>query len=268
MKAAVNTVTFRALAPEEIVPLVKEESIDTIEWAGDVHVPPNDPDRAKAVKALCEREQIHTVSYGSYYPCDLGGGGNGPFRFNAGAEATLETAKALGAKAIRVWGGRQGSGAASPEYREEVARCLQDFCDKAAADGMTVHLEFHKNTLTDTAGSALALLETVARKNLYSYWQPRHGESVESNLADIARLAKYLSHVHIFHWLLQEDGKIDRRPLKEGTSRWQAYLAALIRLPGERYGMIEFVCGDELSQFREDAGLLRSLLAEAFPGGE
>lgn len=262
MKPAVNTVTLRSCAPEEIVSILKSEKIDAIEWAGDVHVPTGDIQKAEVVKALCEANEITATSYGSYYQCDLGGKGKGPFQYNLGAEPALETARALGVKAIRVWAGRKASETASPAYRDEVTHCLRDFCDKASSYGMTVHLEFHRNTLTDTAVSALALIKGVARDNLYSYWQPRHGASVESNVSDIETLGEHLSHLHVFHWDLKEDGAIERRPLKEGQERWQAYFEAINQLPNERYAMIEFVRNDELSQFSEDVAVLHSLIRD------
>jgi len=260
MKPALNTVTLRSFAPEQIVSILQENRIEAVEWAGDVHVPPGETGKAESFKALCEAEEITATSYGSYYQCDQGGQGNGPFQYDLGAGPALETAKALGVKALRVWGGRTGSEAASAAYRDEVSGCLRELCDQARSDGMTVHLEFHRNTLTDTAGSTGALIEAVARDNLYSYWQPRHGVSVAENIADIETLGSRLSHVHVFHWNLLADGTIERRPLREGRDRWQAYFTAIDQLPGERYAMIEFVRNDELSQLSEDAAVLRRLL--------
>lgn len=260
MKAAVNTVTLRAHSAEEIVAILRKHQIAAVEWAGDVHVPPGDTQTAESVKALGEVNGITATSYGSYYQCDEGGQGKGPFAHDLGPEVALETAQALGVQALRVWGGRHGSEGASAAYRDEVTHCLRALCDQASLKEMTIHLEFHRNTLTDTAESALALMEAVGRDNLYSYWQPRHGVSVAENLADIATLGERLSNVHVFHWVLQTDGKIDRRPLGEGRDRWEAYLGAIQPLPGERYAMIEFVKDNTLEQFSEDVAVLHSLL--------
>ncbi len=259
MKLALTSVTLRSYSAEEVVSILADNNIDAVEWAGDVHVPPGDLETASSVQSLCDKAGITCTSFGSYYQCDEGGPGKGPFQFDLGAEIALETATALGVPAIRVWAGRQGSASATTEYRDEVVRCLAAFCDRAEALGMSVHLEFHRNTLTDTAESALALIEAVARKNLYSYWQPRHGVDVTSNLNDIEVLADHLSHVHVFHWLLQEGDTfaVERRPLTEGKERWESYFTALEKLPGERYAMIEFVKEDELKQLAEDVDVLR-----------
>ena len=174
MKLAVNTVTLRSHTPEGIVSILSDNKIDAVEWGGDVHVPPGDLQTAASVKSLCDKAGITCTSLGSYYQCDEGGPGEGPFRFNLGAAAVLDSAKALGVPAIRVWAGRKGSASASSDYREVVARSMSAFCDQAGDLGMTVHLEFHPNTLTDTVESTLALIEAVAKDNLYSYWLGWH----------------------------------------------------------------------------------------------
>ncbi|MBD5780018.1 sugar phosphate isomerase/epimerase [Pelagicoccus sp. NFK12] len=258
MKIAINTVTLREHSLEKVVSILSDNKVKAVEWAGDAHVPPGNLETAERAKSLCEQAGIECTSYGSYYQCDEQGQGDGPFRFNLGATVALDTAVALGVDAIRVWAGRKASADADEAYREEVARCLAAFCDQADSLGMTVHLEFHRNTLTDTVESALALMDTVAKGNLYSYWQPRHGIGIEENVADIEALGDRLSHVHVFHWLLKEDGKtVERRPLKEGRERWERYFAALRKRPQSRYAMMEFVMGDALDQLQEDLSVLR-----------
>ncbi|MDQ8183598.1 TIM barrel protein [Pelagicoccus sp. SDUM812005] len=262
MKIAINTVTLREFSREEVVSILTDNKVGAVEWAGDVHVPPGDLEAAAAAKELCEQAGIVCTSYGSYYQCDEQGQGGGPFRFNLGGDVALDTAAALGVDAIRVWAGRLASDKASAEYRKEVAGCLAAFCDQAAALGMSVHLEFHRNTLTDTVASTLDLLGAVSRDNLFSYWQPRHGIGVEENVADIHALGERLSNVHVFHWLLQEDGSsVERRPLVEGRERWDVYFSAIQAYPRDRYAMIEFVRGDTLPQLEEDLGVLRSVLS-------
>ncbi|MBK1875338.1 sugar phosphate isomerase/epimerase family protein [Pelagicoccus mobilis] len=261
MKAAVNSVTLRSSAPEEVVETLLAHGISAVEWVGNEHVPPGDLKRARSVRELCESSGLICASYGSYYPCDEEAGGSGQFSWNRGADPVLETARTLGVSSIRVWAGRQASALASIEYRDEVRRCLSSFCDKAADFGMTVHLEFHRNTLADTADSTVELIEELGRRNLYSYWQPRHGVDLAGNLEDISILGDRISNVHVFHWLLQEDGfSVDRRPLSEGRERWAAYIQKLRTLAGDRYAMLEFVLGDCLEQFSEDTSVLKGLL--------
>lgn len=265
MKLGVNTVTLRAYTPEEVVSILLKNGITAVEWAGDAHVATGDLKKAAAVKALCEDAGVTCTSYGSYYQCAAEEGpGNGPFQHDLGATAALDTAHALGVPAIRVWAGRFGTGSdvATTEYREAVGQCLANFCDRAKSLGMSVHLEFHRNTLTDTAESAVALIDAVGKDNLHCYWQPRHGVDVAGNLADIETLGARLSNIHVFHWLLKEGEAfaVERRPLREGEDRWKTYFGALQALSDDRYALIEFVKDDELSQFEEDVRVLKSVL--------
>lgn len=256
----VNTVTFRSLRPEELVPILAEAGVSHVEWAGDAHAPPGDLRGAAAVRSICERAGLSAASYGSYYRCDRGGSGEGPFRFDTGPEAALKTCLALGARSLRVWAGRQGSEGASPRYRAEVAEELRRLCARAEASGVAVHLEFHRNTLADRVESVLELMDSVDRAELLCYWQPRHGLEVEAGEADIRALGQRLSNLHVFHWRLEEEGRVERLPLREGRRRWERYLAAASEIPGNRLAFLEFVKDDSLDQFRKDLSTLKELL--------
>ena len=43
-----TTVTFRKKSVEEIIDIAKKAAINCIEWGGDVHVPPDNEENAKA----------------------------------------------------------------------------------------------------------------------------------------------------------------------------------------------------------------------------
>jgi sugar phosphate isomerase/epimerase len=264
IRPALNTVTFRQLSPEDLISACKDEGILALEWAGDAHAPPGDPDRAAGISRLCAEQGVAVASYASYYQCDEGGPGGGPFAWNLGPEKALETARALEAPAVRVWAGRQASDAASHAYRDTVAGCLREFCGEAEKSGIQVHLEYHRNTLTDTPLSTVTLLEAVGSGNLSTYWQPRLGLDEAACLADLRMIAPWLSHLHVFHW--DHDGGAGppiRLPLDLGRDRWEQYLAFAGSLPGDRYAMMEFVRGDTREQFKADARTLRDLIASS-----
>jgi sugar phosphate isomerase/epimerase len=262
IKPAVNTVTFRQYSPEDTVARMKEEGISVVEWAGDVHVPAGDLSKARQVARLCRDEQVRIASFASYYQCDEEGPGNGPFACNLGPEVVLEAASMLDAPAVRVWAGRRGSGQASASYRSTVARCLGKFCDEAARSGISVHLEYHRNTLTDSPESTVALLKETDRPNLFTYWQPRLGSDEATCLRDLELVAPWLSHVHVFHWSHDGgDGPPERLPLEQGQRHWEKYLALVAGLHGEHFAMMEFVRGDSLEQFKEDARVLQAMIS-------
>ena len=252
LRTGLVSVTFRALDVPAIIALARKTGLETIEWGGDVHVPHGDLGAARDARSRGEDAGIAVSAYGSYYRAGVDDPKVPKF------EDVLSTAVALGAPVIRVWAGVVGSDAASAADRSRVEHDLARICAMAAAEGVTVSLEYHGGTLTDSPTSALSLLEAVARPNLASYWQPRHGLSVEENLADIALLRPYLRDVHVFHWW--PDGRT-RHPLSDGATRWQRYLADLASDGRAHTVSLEFVRGDDPNQLVDDAKTLGSLLS-------
>lgn len=248
-KIGLVSVTFRDLSVEEVINVSRRAGINGIEWGGDVHVPPN-TGRAKEVARLMEDAGLETVSYGSYYR--LGEKNAYPFT------DVLETAVQLGAPGIRVWAGKRGSHEADETYRKVVIEDVRRVADLAQKKGIVIHLEYHGNTLTDTAQSTAALLEEINRDNVYSYWQPAVGQQVETRLKNIALIQDWISHVHAFHW-----HGTDRQPFADGLQEWEKYVQALEPGSGNtRYLMMEFVRNDDVGQFYEDVGALQNIINE------
>jgi len=252
LKTGLTSITFRPLSVDDIIALVKECGIDGIEWGGDVHAKPGEVETAKAIKAKCDTAGIDCQSYGSYYRCDI----------EAGVfDGDVATAQALGATVIRVWAGRKGSDKADQSYRDEVVQSLRKAVDMAKIAGITIALEYHGNTLTDTQESAHQLLEEVDRDELKLYWQPRSGGTMKDDLEQLKAALPVLAHVHCFHW--GPNGWSDKRPLADGIEPWTEYMKLIKQAEGDRYIITEFVAGDTPDQFRADAKVLKKLIADS-----
>ncbi len=255
---ALCTVTFRKLPADEIVALAAKARLAAVEWAGDAHVPPGDTSTARAVGRLCESAGLKT-SYGSYIAP--------PSDDLSAFEPALEAALALGASNIRIWPGtrQRDSRDYSAEERRAAANAIRDMAAQAIRHGITVSLEYHPQTLTDEAGSALNLIEAVAHPNVYLYWQPRPGLSLDDAVTEIARIGEHVSHIHVFAW----DRDRKRFPLASAADYWQAALAAMprSRWTGRRFAMLEFVAGDDPAAFLADANALRQILKLELPPG-
>jgi 3-dehydroshikimate dehydratase len=159
-----------------------------------------------------------------------------------------------------VWAGKSlGSAEATESDRARVADDLNRIATLASQAGITVALEYHANTLTDTLDSALALL--AAAPDVACYWQPPFKSTREEDLVAIDALASRLANIHVFQWIDDGTDTIDRRPLAEGQSEWAAYFGAIANVPGDRWAMLEFVRNDALESFVPDAAALRQLLA-------
>jgi 3-dehydroshikimate dehydratase len=245
------SITFREFTPAQIVDLLDEADLRAVEWGGDVHVPHGNTARAREVRALCLDSGVATPSYGSYYRLGV----SAPEGLAFGA--VVETAVELGCETVRVWAGQRGSAEVSPSERAALVVEARDCAELAQAAGLTLSFEYHGNTLTDTNESALRFLEEVDHSAVRSYWQPRNGKPIDYSLSGLKEIAKYLSNVHVFHWITSKE----RFALEEGAQAWAQYLDAIHSIPGNRYAMIEFVKGDAPEQFLADARTLRAWLA-------
>ena len=243
------SVTFRHLQPEAIIQLVKQAGITAIEWGGDVHVP--DAAAAREVRAMCEQNGVQPVSYGSYYKAGAGD--------LDGFSRTVETAVALGASNIRVWAGQLASSLIRMDMRRQIVAELLECGEVAASAGMTLSLEFHPNTLTDTNESAGRLLTELGSGNVYMYWQPRWDLSEDERLAGLMIALQRLTNIHIFAW--QADGT--RLPLQQGGD----FLIPALRLATQdgydHYVFMEFVQNADERAFLRDAASLRQMIETA-----
>lgn len=224
------SVTFRRLAVAEIVELVSRAGLRAVEWGGDVHVP--DPAAARETAARCADAGIEVAAYGSYYRAGAGA----PF------DDVLRTAVALGAPRVRIWAGSVGS-AAEPDRRavvDDIARVAA----LAATEGVTVCLEYHANTLTDTLESTVDILESVP--SVRPYWQPPIGVSAADALVAVETLRPVTAHV--FTW---SDTGV-RLPLAAGEALWLPVLSTF----DNGYALLEFVRDDDPAAFAEDAATL------------
>lgn len=243
------SVTFRKLFVPEIVKLCVQANLEAIEWGGDIHVPAGDISRAKETRHLTVEHGLKVAAYGSYYRL---GNRTEPFK------PVLETAQALGAPTIRVWAGTMGSNEASEDYCHSILLESQQIADMASAVGISISYEFHPNTLTDTAESAVQLLESLQHPNIHSLWQPPVGGDCAENAIGLSRILPWLGNVHVFHWFPE----YERLPLAAGTNDWNTYLSIIRSDTRERFLMLEFVQDDSVEAFLHDAQTLRNWIGK------
>jgi sugar phosphate isomerase/epimerase len=246
------SVTFRKLAPAEIVALVRKAGLAGIEWGGDVHVPHGDIGRAREVRSRTQEAGLRVAAYGSYYRAGWSEANGLPFR------QVLDSAVELGAPTIRVWPGGKGSADVSESERWAVIEDLRRIAEIAAQVGVSISTEFHGGTLTDTNDSASQLLVEVDHRNVFTYWQPHNGQETAACVAGLRAVLPRVGNVHVFHWW---PTAAERHPLAEGAARWSRFLRELKPLQGERFAMLEFVQDDAEDAFLRDAATLRGWLA-------
>lgn len=225
-----------------------------IEWEARVHVPPGDRERARRAADLSRQAGLQLPSYGSYVRA-------GTDSARADFAESLISAVELGVQQVRVWAGDTKD--LPDEQRSavlaKVAADLAAMCDMAADANISVGLEFHPGTFTETAGSTLDLMDRVGRANLCSYWQPDYGQPLDAALASLETMLPLLGHLHVFHWLADHT----RLPLSTGTQYWHDLLklAGLAPpAPTERFAFVEFSRGDDPAQVTADLQVLGDLL--------
>ncbi|WP_229790378.1 sugar phosphate isomerase/epimerase family protein [Mycetocola manganoxydans] len=244
IRAGLCSVTLRGSSADEVIAIAVASGLESIEWGGDVHVPPGDVRTARDVGERTRAAGLEVASLGSYYRCD---GDFGP---------VLSTAEALGAPRVRVWAGTTGSADATAADREHVASQLGNAAAHAADLGLELALEFHRGTLTDTVESTLELLDRSGATNVSCYWQPAIGADDDTALAALAQLAPWLSALHVFSWWPHDE----RLPLSARESLWTRALDFARALPSVTDALLEFVPGDDLALLPREAAVLRAWL--------
>lgn len=252
-EAGLVSVTFRKLSPAEIVEIVREACLESIEWGGDIHVPPGDIARAGEVAAMTRDAGLRTAAYGSYYRLGISEEDGMSF------ESVLATALTLGAPLIRVWAGRRGSDAVREAEKSRVWRDGLRVAEMAAATGLKIGIEFHANTLHDTPAAARELLGKLDHPNIFSLWQPLPTLPAEDREESLATVLPRLCHVHVYHF--PPDSPFRLLPLAEGADCWRRWMCRIEEVKGRVPALLEFVRDDAVEQYRADALALREILA-------
>ena len=268
IRSGMASVTFRDLAPPEIVDVAQRAGLQAVEWGGDVHVPHGDLERAREVGALTRDAGLEVASYGSYYRVGCRGGDYPSF------DEVLETALALDAPAIRVWAGDRGTADAGPHWWTTVVNDVCQIAGLASGAGLPIAFEFHGHTLTDSAESAERLMQEVDRScasakpkvssaghpNVSCYWQLDRSLTPAARLEGLRRIAPWLANLHVFYYRGDKQAA-----LAEGADEWRRYLGHAVEQGGDRYALLEFVEDGRPENLERDAATLIELLAELQP---
>lgn len=241
MKAGLVSVSFRETSPKEIAKNAAECGLSGIEWGSDIHVPVGNLEMAKKVKQLTAENCLSVFAYGSYYR--LGQPENC-------FQKVLDTADALGAPVIRIWGGGKSPNKLSADEWNMLVDEASEIARAAKQYNITVALECHLGTITEDYPATLKFLECVSSSHFRTYWQPNQTRDFAYNLAAAKALAPYTVGVHVFHW-----DEHRRYPLMEGEKAWLSYLD-VFRSDAEIPCMLEFMHDNKITTLRKTAETL------------
>lgn len=242
--SGLTSISFRDCSPEEIITAAVRSGIQGIEWGSDIHAPCQEDPQLRQIVDLQNQYGIPCCSYGTYFR--LG--------FTPVEELLqyIRAAKILGSNILRLWAGRKKA----PDCTEEERAHLFDQCRKAAKlaeeQGVTLCLECHRRSYTETKEGALELMQAIDSPSFRMYWQPNPDISLSENLAYISLLNPYITHIHVFHWTAQQ-----RLPLREGMAEWKQYLSAL---SGNHALLLEFMPDDRMESLSAEADALHQIM--------
>ena len=237
------SVSFRGLTPEQVASAAEKAGLPWVDWGRDVHAP---WDNGEKLAEVCRAQKAHGLrccSYGTYFRLTVT-----PMEELPGY---IRAAKTLGTDILRLWCGTKKREDCTEEERAFLMAQCREAAKIAEAEGVTLCLECHRNSYTETKEGALDVMQTVDSPAFRMYWQPNQYRTIEENI-EYARLLKdYITHIHVFQW----KEKL-RFPLREGIAEWKRYLA---ELPGAHMLLLEFMPDDDVASLPEEARALREL---------
>lgn len=238
------SISFREHTPEQIALTASRCGLKYIEWGSDVHAPCSDANELERVAFAQKYYGISCSSYGTYFRL-----GTDPI---CALPAYFLAAQKLGTNILRLWAGRKPADQCSPEERSYLIAQCTEAARLAERYQMTICLECHRRSYTETKEGALDLMQSVNSPYFRMYWQPNPSISVEENLQYIKLLEPYITHVHVFHWIGKE-----RYSLKDGYHEWHQYLSALT---GDHTLLLEFMPDDCIKSLTHEAEALQCLI--------
>lgn len=240
------SISFRDKTPEEIIKAASAAGLCCIEWGSDIHAPVGDRERIEHILSLQKQYNLFCCSYGTY--------------FTLGREAVselqpyIDTAKALGTDVLRLWCGDKDSALYDEQEKIKLFADCRAVAEIAQKNGVTVCMECHPHTFTDTLSSAKELMGAVNSPAFRMYWQPNQFVSDRENIEYAEWVSESCVNVHVFNWRGEE-----WYPLKDGAEIWKKYLDSL---GGGKGLLLEFMPDNRIESLESEASALKKITGE------
>lgn len=248
-KCGLVSISFRNKSTEEIIALCLRSGLKYIEWGSDVHCPVGDISHAEQLGIKTKNAGLTPYCYGSY--------------FRVGITPVAEfsdycvTAKALGAKCIRVWAYNKKYSDCSGNEISEIVRQAKEILDIAKKHDLLVNFEYHRGCLTENIDGALGLFNELDSDSLRVHWQPNPEITVEDNLYELSKLPR-VDIIHVFAWTF-ENGENVRHPLFNHHMSWKEYITIAKEKNPDCVFELEFFMNDSDAQCIDDAKVLADI---------
>lgn len=238
------SVSFRSETPERILQEMVAVELKYIEWGSDVHAPCDDLDRLYEIATLQEKYGITCCSYGTYFRLCITPIEELP--------KYIQAAKILGTDILRLWVGTKSPWMWTEEEKQTLFDQSRQAAKIAEEAGVTLCMECHRNTYTETKEAARELMEEVNSPAFIMYWQPHSTNTQEENIEYTRMLREYTTHIHTFYWKGSE-----KYSLAAGIEEWRTYLR---EFSGNHKALLEFMPDGKIESLCYETEILREII--------
>jgi sugar phosphate isomerase/epimerase len=169
-KVALCTIAFQDRPFFEVLELAASVGFNGVEpWGKPDHLPLTAADeRVREVKRKLDSLGLTCSHYGSYLRL---GEDKAAARQKADMIRSIDIARMLGTKIIRIWAGNKNSEELSADEWSRIVSDARQYCALAESAGVLLAMEMHGNTLTNRSSAMLELIRQVNRPSLRANFQ-------------------------------------------------------------------------------------------------
>ncbi len=269
-RIGVCTVAFKEQSIDDIADLAAAAGADGLEiWGQPPHVAyPLDPDQCRLIRGAVTSRGLEICALGSYFRPGMNPSFAG---VSPDADNQVKLAELLGTRVIRVWAGSGNYDDTSQDDRASICKSIASFADVALKSGMSVVLERHNSSLTNSWISPATVLEMIGRRNVYLNYQVPHpippAELAAGAIEDYRRYLRVSAHSHLqnYRGTPGDPQNPVRCFLDEGAADYSQIGHAVAASGYEGYFMVEFLPDDlqglsTIEALKRDIDYLRSCL--------
>ncbi len=238
------SISYRELDFEDVLRIMSDAGLKYVEWGSNAQAPQNDIQKLQLIAEAQAKYGIQCCSYGTYFYLGITPIEELPDYIRA--------AKMLGTNILRLWAGKKTKDMCSQQEKDLLFNQCKLAAKIAEAAGVTLCLECHRNSYTETAQGAFELMQVVDSEAFRMYWQPDPYVSVEENIAYARLIQPYTVHLHAFHIK-----RSTSYPLAEGAEEWKLYLK---EFTGDHLALLETLPDQRPETLQREADSLRSIL--------
>lgn len=243
-EAGLVSISYRELDFEDVLRIMVDAGLKYVEWGSNAQAPQNDIQKLQEIAQAQTKFGVQCCSYGTYFYLGITPIEELPDYIRA--------AKLLGTNVLRLWAGKKNPDTCTLQEKEMLFNQSKLAAEMAEAAGVTLCLECHRNTYTETAQGAFELMQFVDSKAFRMYWQPDPYATVADNIAYARLLQAYTVHLHAFHIK-----RSTSYPLSEGTEEWRLYLQ---EFTGNHLALLETLPDHRPETLQREADSLRRIL--------